>query len=128
MISLILIVAVVVLVHLVHYVRHREFYTLNLPGPFAWPFVGNANRFLGKSNEEILKVLAFLTNNWPTPLRFWLGPKFCVLVTRPEDVQVVLNSPQCLNRDEVYDFTRTYAGDGLIALRSKCLLLSYFMW
>lgn len=118
---LILIVAVVVLVHLFHYVRNREMFQLNLPGPFAWPFIGNANRFLGGSNEAILDVMRFLTTNWPTPLRFWLGPKFFVLVTKPEDVQAVLTSPHCLNRDDVYDFTRTYAGDGLIALKSTWL-------
>lgn len=115
---LILVVAVVVLVHLVHYIRNREFYQMKLPGPFAWPFIGNANRFLGGSNEAILNVMTYLTTNWPTPLRFWLGPKFFVLVTRPEDIQAVLTSQHCLNRDDVYEFTRTYAGDGLIALKS----------
>lgn len=117
---LLLVIAVIVLVHLCHYLKNREFYLLNLPGPFAWPFIGNANGFLGGSNEAILKVMAHLTSNWPTPLRFWLGPKFCVLVTKPQDIQVALTSPQCLNRDGVYDFTRTYAGDGLIALKSEC--------
>lgn len=117
---ILLLVAVLIgLVHLCHYLRNREFYQLDLPGPFAWPFIGNASSFLGSSNEAIIKVMAYLTTNWPTPLRFWLGPKFCVLVTKPQDIQVALTSPHCLNRDGVYDFTRTYAGDGLIALKSE---------
>lgn len=120
---LILIVAIVVLVHFLHYLKYRECYQLDLPGPFAFPFIGNAIRFLGGSNEAILNVMTFLTSNWPTPLRFWLGPKFFVLVTRPQDVQVVLTSQHCLNRDDVYDFTRTYAGDGLIALKSEWWML-----
>lgn len=116
---LLLIATFVVLVHLLHYVKYRECYQLNLPGPFALPFIGNAHRFIGGSNEAILNVMTYLTTNWPTPLRFWLGPKYFVLVTKPEDVQVVLTSQHCLNRDDVYDFTRTYAGDGLIALKSR---------
>lgn len=120
---LILIGLVAVLAHLFHYVRNRKFHNLNLPGPFAWPFIGNANRFIGGSNEAILSVMTYLTTNWPTPLRFWLGPKFFILVTKPADVQAVLTSQHCLNRDDVYDFTRTYAGDGLIALKSMCIAL-----
>lgn len=116
-----LLVAVVLLAYLYHFIKNREFYELSkkLPGPFAFPFIGNAYNFIGVTNEGILSVLNYLVTSFPTPLRYWLGPKFFLLVTKPEDVQAVLTSQHCLNRDDVYDFTRTYAGDGLIALKSK---------
>lgn len=121
-----LLLGVVAIGYLYHFVKNREMYALSrqLPGPLALPFIGNAYNFIGVTNEGILSVLDYLTTSFPTPLRYWLGPKFFLLVTKPADVQAVLTSQHCLNRDDVYDFTRTYAGDGLIALKSEC----YFEW
>ena len=119
MLLLLLIITVIVLVHAFHFVKNREMYKLNLPGPFAWPFIGNASQFLGSSNEAILNTVTYLTTNWPTPLRFWLGPKYCILVAKPEDIQVVLNSPHTLTRSELYQFLRTIFGDGLVTLNGK---------
>lgn len=42
-----------------------------------------------------------------------------VIVKSPEDMQTVLNSPQCLSRAEVYEFLRSFGGDGLVALPGK---------
>ncbi|GAB0100688.1 Cytochrome P450 [Sergentomyia squamirostris] len=98
----------------------REFYKTSrkLPGPFAFPLIGSAYQFIGSTNEGILSVLDYLTTKYSTPIGYWFGPKFYILVTKPADCQVVLTSQHCLNRDDVYDFTRSYAGDGLIALKN----------
>lgn len=113
----ILLVAILVLVHLLHLVWNRDFYKLKLPGPVALPFIGNAYLFLGRSNEAVLNVLTLLVTKWPTPVRFWLGPRFCVVANKPEDVQIVLNSPHCLDHAFIYDFLRPFSGEGLLDLK-----------
>lgn len=103
-----------VLIHLVHYVRYRKFYQVKLPGPYAWPFIGNAN--LGKNRWQILTRLIAKYGT----LRLWFGPLFVVFVSNPEDVQVVLNSPECIERHTAYRFTRSIVGDCLINKRGEC--------
>lgn len=40
----------------------------------------------------------------PNPSRYWLGPTLIVVVSSPEDMQTVLNSPHCLQKPYVYDY------------------------
>lgn len=112
---------VMLVVH--HYWSNREQYKLSrkMPGPLALPFIGNAYSTLGVSNEQIYDYLRWLTTTWPTPLRFWLGPKLFVVVTAPEDMQAILNSQECLSRDDVYDYIKCFTGDGLVTLRGTYL-------
>lgn len=115
---LILIVTVIGLVHLLHYVTHREFFKVNLPGPIPWPIIGNANQFVGTSNDGFLGILFNVTERWRT-CRFWLGSKYGIVITQPEDAEAVLN--HCLDRDEVHDFMSPLYGEGIITLRSELI-------
>lgn len=116
---LLAVIVLLVLVHLLHYAWNREFYHLNLPGPVAWPFVGNAHMYLGRTKETSVNLFHALVSKWPTPLRFWLGPKCFVVINKPEDVQIVLNSQHCMDHADVYNFGRHFIGEGLLLLKSK---------
>lgn len=104
-----------------HYWTNRRLYKLSsqMPGPLVLPFIGNAYSTLGVSNEQIYDYFQYLNNSYEKPMRFWLGPKLFVLVSAPEDMQAILNSQECLSRDDVYDYIRCFTGDGLVTLRGK---------
>lgn len=61
-------------------------------------------------------MLLYYGGKYACPTRIWLGPHFYMLVTDPDQVQTVLNAPQCLNRDMVYKFIQPLMGRGLVTL------------
>lgn len=116
---LLLLGTVILLLIIHHYWTNRELYKLSIkmPGPFALPLIGNAYNTLGVSNEQIYDYLQYLNNSFEKPMRFWLGPKLFVFVSAPDDMQAILNSQECLSRDDVYDYIKCFTGDGLVTLR-----------
>lgn len=40
----------------------------------------------------------------PNPSRRWLGATLIIFISSPEDMQIVLNSPHCLQKAFIYDF------------------------
>ncbi|GAB0086096.1 Cytochrome P450 [Sergentomyia squamirostris] len=103
-----------------HFWTYRELYKLSwiMPGPLWVPFIGNAYSIIGRTHEGLLDLLNYLATSYPMPLRrYWFGPnKLYILITKPEDIQTVLNAPECLNRDGVYKYVSTLAGNGLVCL------------
>jgi cytochrome P450 len=41
---------------------------------------------------------------YPSPFKFWLGPKLFIITDNPDDIQILLNSPNSSYKDEVYKF------------------------
>jgi cytochrome P450 len=74
-----------------------------LPGPKGWPLIGNGLLFFGRSTEFIGKVKR-LIDEYGTPFHLKIGHKHYVLVDSPEDMQIVMNSPNAIDKDEVYRF------------------------
>lgn len=44
--------------------------------------------------------------------RFWIGPLLAILVSAPDDVEIVLN--KCLNKGIMYAPLKNYFGNGLL--------------
>ncbi|XP_060804887.1 cytochrome P450 4C1 [Amyelois transitella] len=102
------------------YVKYRggrkQLYELSdiLPGPGCVPVIGNSHWFIG-GPERILqniKILANRAEKCPSGIcKIWIGPSLYVVVTNPQDVQIVLDS--CLEKDYTYKFLRAWLGNGL---------------
>lgn len=64
--------------------------------------------------SEIMKKVERLGHTYGLPMRFWLGNRFVILYNRPEHLEVILNSPQTLDKGNVYEFiTKVMGGEGL---------------
>jgi cytochrome P450 len=59
-----------------------------------------------------------MMKQYGSPLSFWLGPKLFVLTDNPDDVQILLNSPNSMYKDEVYRFMECFGlnAGGLISI------------
>lgn len=116
---------VCVLWYVHHLWTNRELYKLSMkmPGPVMLPIIGNAYATLNVTHEQIFDYLKYLSQGFPNPMRFWLGPKLFIFITQPDDMQVVFNAQECLSRDDVYDYIKCFTGDGLVTLPGK---ISYF--
>lgn len=42
-----------------------------------------------------------------------------MITTDPEEIQIILNAPECLNRDKTYEFVKPLMGNGLVTLPAE---------
>lgn len=68
---------------------------------------------------ELLEMLMYYGDRWDHPTRIWLGVNLYVLTADPDHVQMILNAPECLNRDETYKFVQPLMGNGLVTLPAE---------
>lgn len=88
-----------------------------------YPILGCAMRFVGKSNTEMMDILRTSISNTPTPFYGWLGDKCFVIVDKPEDIQVVTTSKNCIEKSDVYKFFNR--GVGLFAAPGSKFFFSF---
>ncbi|GAB0099521.1 hypothetical protein DMENIID0001_153930 [Sergentomyia squamirostris] len=119
--SLLLVLLVVLLVTFLfqHLWMKRDLYKLSwhLSGPFVIPILGNLHFLLSLSNEDLFNSMRTFFRNYKTPARFWIGSSLFVCVTKPEDVQVILNSMECIDRYSSDHLSKNVPARGLLTLR-----------
>ncbi|XP_060524874.1 cytochrome P450 4c3-like [Cylas formicarius] len=85
-----------------------------LPGPRILPLVGNALEFWCK-DEDIFDRAVELVGSYPSPMRFWFGPKFTVMLRDAEHIEKILPYAKFSNKSEdIYKFLKVFNGEGLI--------------
>lgn len=104
-----------------YYKKHHESYSLaiKLPGPRAYPLIGNALTFLGKSPPELLKILEKLSKQYGRTLRVMVGPSVQVLIADPKDAEVILGSQKLIDKSDEYKFIEYWLGTGLLISTGK---------
>lgn len=66
-------------------------------------------------NLEILENLMYISSNYISPVITWMGKRPTVIVTKPEDIQVVLNNPLCFDKGCFSEFVLPVVGQGLFS-------------
>ncbi|KAG5667090.1 hypothetical protein PVAND_015089 [Polypedilum vanderplanki] len=84
------------------------------PGPKRIPFFGNALMFIGKKPSEILTIVEQLHREYGNVLCLMMGSQPEILLTSPEDVEVVLGSSKLIKKSDEYDFMTDWLGTGLL--------------
>lgn len=94
------------LLYLKMMISQRKVYELakQIPGPTAFPIIGAMYLFFGKDNDAILQVIDELLDKYKSPAKAWFGHMLVLLVDSPEDLKIVLNSPNCLQKAYPYNF------------------------
>lgn len=95
--------------------RHTD----KLPGPPAYPIIGNGLLFLNKSPSEFLRIIGMLLRQYGDCLRVWLGTQLVIVVQDPKDIEVLLSSPKYIDKSTEYDFIRPWLGEGLLTSRGR---------
>lgn len=75
---------------------------MKLDGPKSYPIIGGAHHFMGLDTSEITSTILNYCKTYISPVRFWLGPRLIIIVSEPEDLDEVLNSQNCLDKDDFY--------------------------
>lgn len=70
----------------------------------SMPILGAAHRLFGKSNDEIIDVVCgFFDEVKTTPFQTWFGPVLVLCVAEPENIRILLQNDNCLNKPYFYD-------------------------
>lgn len=78
----------------------------SIPEPKGSSLVGVAFKVTGV--DAMFNYLMRLTDDFGSPVKFWYGPaKLVVLVDTPEELKIILNSEDSLNKPVFYRFLNT---------------------
>ncbi|XP_077301146.1 cytochrome P450 4g1-like [Arctopsyche grandis] len=95
----------------------RKLYALSLylPGPMAFPILGNTlDLEIFTNQKEIMNTLVKMKKKYGEIFRVWLGPELSIVLSEPEDVETVLLSKIAASKGPKYDLLKTVAGEGLL--------------
>ncbi|KAI8115367.1 Cytochrome P450 4d2 [Lucilia cuprina] len=90
-----------------------------MPGPKTLPILGNVLMYRGQSPEEIME---FITNNkqkFGKLYRVWILQQLAVFSSDPDDVEVILSSPQTITKNNLYELLHQWLGTGLLMSTGK---------
>ncbi|KAJ8727107.1 hypothetical protein PYW08_015504 [Mythimna loreyi] len=85
-----------------------------LPGPAALPLFGNALMALFKKPEQFIEIGLGICDKYGYVVRGWLGSKLVIFLGNPEDVEVILNSNEHIDKASDYKFFEPWLGEGLL--------------
>lgn len=75
------------------------------------PFLGVGGRFIGNSNDEVIETITSLFHECvQRPFYCWFGPVLMVGIDEPDDMQLILNADQCLDKPYMYGHLQNETG------------------
>ncbi|XP_077301144.1 cytochrome P450 4c3-like [Arctopsyche grandis] len=95
----------------------RKLYALSLklPGPIAFPILGNTlDLEIFTNQKEIMSTLVKMKKKYGEIFRVWLGPELSIVLSEPEDVQTVLLSKIASSKGPKYEVLKTVTGEGIL--------------
>lgn len=78
------------------------------------------------SHTEIMKESLEFVNSLKTPFYCWFGANLCLILSDPVDVEIVLNSKDCIDKAKAYKFF--YRNGLFTAPGEKNKYLNFFFW
>ncbi|XP_047368012.1 cytochrome P450 4C1-like [Vespa velutina] len=91
-----------------------------IPGPKAFPIIGNAHLFIGNTTA-LWKQILNLGKNYQLLWRVWIGAKLFLVIENPEYIKTVLNSPNITDKSVEYEKLKPIVGDGLFTAPGKVI-------
>ncbi|NEU33785.1 cytochrome P450, partial [bacterium LRH843] len=80
-----------------------------LPGPRAYPIIGNALDFM-VPRSELMNVFDSRTKKYGPLFRTWAGPVPQIHITRPEHMEIVMSSLKHIDKSKAYTFLQPWLG------------------
>ncbi|KAF7383159.1 hypothetical protein HZH68_015008 [Vespula germanica] len=85
-----------------------------IPGPKAYPIIGNAHLLIGDT-EDIAQQFLNIGRNYHSLWRIWIGTRLLVMVDDPEYIKILLSNPNIIEKSEDYKYIKPFAGNGLFS-------------
>lgn len=113
-IILVLSVSIVLLYYVKWHWNRRRLYKVasKLNGPLYLPFIGNA-LIVPKIVDDFYCQASEFFMKYGSPFRVWMGPELWIGTNDPKDIEIILNSPTCLQRNPFLRIVEIL-GNGLV--------------
>lgn len=120
MFSTILAAAACILLLALFFNSRRRYVSLGnkIPGPPAWPLIGNAGNFLF-IGMDVPNNLEKASKLYGPTFRLWVGTHLAVFVSDPQDLQVLLSSTTLLTKAYEYFVYDSWLRTGLLISTGK---------
>ncbi|XP_014219869.1 cytochrome P450 4C1-like [Copidosoma floridanum] len=103
-----------VVFHVVTRYNRRGRILRKIPGPFAYPFVGNLLKFNVNCLHEFWKVGREITKKYYPITRFWLCRTAVISVLHPDDLEILFTSPKFIDKGYIYEYLHPWLKTGLL--------------
>nr|CAH7767114.1 unnamed protein product [Callosobruchus chinensis] len=120
--TLLLVALLVVFICFVNFYGKRwkwYYHSWKVPGPLAFPFIGNAHKFFGDPVQRMNGFLEIMRYH-PDIVRAWLGPKLIYMVSKPEYIVKLISRPNVIDKDDFYDLFVVLFGNGILTSKGEC--------
>lgn len=77
------------------------------------PILGVGSQFIGQNNEQVMATINKMFHECDGSLRpiyGWFGPVLLICIDEPEDMQIILNAEQCLDKPYMYGHLQNKTG------------------
>uniref|UniRef100_A0A336K189 CSON006028 protein n=1 Tax=Culicoides sonorensis TaxID=179676 RepID=A0A336K189_CULSO len=92
-----------------------------IPGENGLPLIGSVHEiFFTLNNTNIFELLHKSLDDYGSPCKVWYGNMLSIFVEKPSQLQVILNSDKCLEKQYLYKFLGV--DKGLIASKGKLMI------
>jgi len=106
-----------VLLYIQWRIKRKRMYDLSAPVPLCapmTPIIGHGLLFWGDTDKILETIVKLISFPAPSPSIVWLGPRLLYALRKPEDLEIVFNSPAALNKDNLYKFMQDVIGEGIL--------------
>ncbi|XP_071454038.1 cytochrome P450 4c3-like [Hetaerina americana] len=115
--------AVIIVLIAAYWRKFLRYVRINLalyrvPGPFAYPIIGNSRMFKGKP-EDFFQVLLECHKRYGPMFRLWVGTRPIVFLCGAEELQPLLSSSVHIKKSLEYTLFEPWLGEGLITSAGK---------
>ncbi|XP_050545260.1 cytochrome P450 4C1-like isoform X3 [Daktulosphaira vitifoliae] len=94
--------------------RFIDRFAAKIPGPPSYPIIGSGLEFVGTSHDVMNNFIKLNEQYGPEPFKIWLGSSLALNVTKPEDLQIILNNSNAFDRGKLAELMSSAFGEGLI--------------
>lgn len=77
-----------------------EFFNVIIHDEFNFQFLF----YFHVSNSEILEEFLNICSKLPSPFKLWFGTYLVLFVDKAEDIKIILNSENCIEKSFIYRF------------------------
>ncbi|XP_058803795.1 cytochrome P450 4C1-like [Phymastichus coffea] len=100
--------------HIVTRYNRRGRILNRIPGPAAYPFVGNLLKFNVNCLHEFWQIGREMTKKYYPITRFWLCKTAVISVRHPDDIEILFSNPKFIDKGYIYEYLHPWLKTGLL--------------
>ncbi|XP_023316141.1 cytochrome P450 4C1-like [Trichogramma pretiosum] len=90
-----------------------------IPGPTAYPLLGNMLKFKVDNLQDLWRLGREVSNDYYPITRFWICKTAIISVRHPDDLEVIFQSHKVIDKGYIYEYLHPWLKTGLLTSTGK---------